>query len=512
MAIWDNWINRIIDRRLDAKAADPMPPIFAGEKPDTGGIAGWGDWSDDQVQRHATNSAWVHSDIELIANNLSVGVLGVVEKEGEETEAIDNHEFEQLWEFPNKFMSSAWMLKYLVWWYLLRGEAYIMIVPDQAGSEVMELWPLPSNRMQPIPDAENYIRGYAYTSKKDGQPQFIAPENICYIPRPNPFNYHRGMSPITAYRLELEGDTAAAQWNRDTFNDGLTLRMLIGLRADMADRVYQKAKAELIEELVNKGRRFLIARAGDVSATNLSMTHKDAEFLSLRAFSRDIIDRVYQIPEGYWSAKANRATAEAAKASMIESAVWPLALAFSGAITRQIVMPYYGDNLRAEFEDLRPRDRMLQIAERKVYWQVKIVDEAREELGLEPLGDERGETLVSQIAKPTPPQFGGSPGGQPPPGAPQQQPPQLQDTKALSDDLRRWQGIALRRIKAGEPAAYDFESEHIPPHVSAGIKVGLSEAANEKEVKAAFAAGFRGCKGSPQAADGDPPPDWYDYP
>ena len=510
MAIWDNLFNRIIDRRIDAKAADrnPMPPVYAGEAPSTGSIAGWGDWSDDQIQRHATNSAWVHSDIELIANNLSAGTLGVVEKDGEETEAIENHPFEELWEFPNKFMSSAWMVKYLTWWYLLRGEAYIMIVPDQSGTEVKELWPLPSNRMQPIPDANDYIKGYAYTSKKDGQPQFIDPENICYIPRPNPFNYHRGMSPITAYRLELEGDTAAAEWNRDTFRDGLTLRMLITLRADMADPVYTTAKAEVLEELVTKQRRFMVARAGDVTATNLSMTHKDAEFLNLRGFSRDIIDRIYQIPEGYWSAKVNRSTAEAAKASMIESAVWPLALSFAGAITRQIVMRYYGENLRAEYEDFRPRDRLLQMQERKVYWQITLVDEAREELGLEPLGDERGEMLVSQIAKPTPPQFGGAPV----PGQPALPEPEMADTKAITDDLRRWQGIALRRIKAGEPALYDFESEHIPPDMIAGIKAALAEAASDKEVKAAFAAGFRVCKGDPQAAGGDQSPDWYDYP
>jgi len=504
MAIWDNVLNRIIDRRIEAKAADrnPMPPVFAGEAPSTGTIAGWGDWSDDQVQRHATNSAWVHSDIELIANNLSAGVLGIVEKEGEETEAIVNHPFEELWEFPNEFMSSAWMLRYLLWWYLLRGEAYMMIVPDQAGSEVVELWPLPSNRMQPIPDAKNYIRGYAYTSKKDGRPKLLAAENVCYIPRPNPFNYHRGMSPITAYRLELEGDTAAAEWNRDTFNEGLTLRTLLSLRADMSDSLYLKARAEILEELVTKKRRFMVGRAGDVDATNLSMTHKDAEFLSLRSFSRDLIDRIYQIPEGYWSAKANRATAEAAKSSMIESAVWPLALAFAGAITRQIVMRYYGENLRAQFEDFRPRDRELQIKERQLYWQIQKLDEAREEMDLEPIGGELGETLVSQIAKPMP-QFG----GQQEQGAPE--PP---DTKALTDDLRRWQGIALRKLKAGEAAAYDFESDHIPLEMSSAIKAALVDATDDKEVKAAFAAGFRVGKGTPAGAADSITPDWYNYP
>ena len=198
---------------------------------------------------------------------------------------------------------------------------------------------------------------------------------------------------------------------------------------------------------------------------------------------------------------------------MIESAVWPLALSFASAITRQIIMRYYGENLRAEYEDFRPRDRMLQIAERKVYWQVKKVDEAREELDLEPLGGELGETLVSQIAKPTPPQFGGLPGGQPAPGTPpQQQPPQLEDTKAITDDLRRWQGISLRRVKAGESAAYDFESDHIPEDMSAHIKAALIEAASDKEVKAAFAAGFRVGKGAAASAADSVTPDWYNYP
>ena len=67
---------------------------------------------------------------------------------------------------------------------------------------------------------------------------------------------------------------------------------------------------------------------------------------------------------------------------------------------------FYTDDLLGEFEDVRPRDRALLVQERRTYWQVQKVSEAREELGLDPLGDERDEKLISELRA----QIGG-PGG-----------------------------------------------------------------------------------------------------
>ena len=122
------------------------------------------------LERTAITCAWVYSDVQLLANILSETPFGVLRRQGEEMEDIPSHPFEQLLEWPNKFMDQSWLLAYTALWFLLRGEAYWFQVPDRSG-QLVEIWPIPASRMYPIPDPKKYIRGYAYKSTHDGQPQ-----------------------------------------------------------------------------------------------------------------------------------------------------------------------------------------------------------------------------------------------------------------------------------------------------------------------------------------------------
>ena len=65
-------------------------------------------------------------------------------------------------------------------------------------------------------------------------------------------------------------------------------------------------------------------------------------------------------------------------------------------------------------------------------------------------------------------------------------------SKAVSDDLRKWESIASKRFRDNGSASYDFVSQYIPAEVSDGVKAALAIATTEQEVEAAFVAGFRG--------------------
>jgi HK97 family phage portal protein len=510
------WLDNILDRAIGRlgymKASDvPISVAFAGEAPPDP-LVNFGGFTDEQRERLAITSAWVYSDIRAIANEGSGASIGIHRSLGQEkTEEIVDHPFERLMRRPNGFMSGDWLKQYTLWWWLLRGEAYWWKVFDLSG-ELKQLWPIPSTRMKPIPDRKKYIRGYVYFPRHGQKAKELPPEQVCFFRFPNPFDFHRGLAPLTAYRLALETDTAAVRWNRDTFNQGGALQMLISLPADLGKVEFTRRKAEIVEELVEKQRRFMIGRAGDIKAEQLSVSHKDLEFLAGREFTREEIDRVFGIPAGYWAKDANRANAEAAKATMIEQAVWPLLKLMHGDITAQIIIPHYGEDLLAQFDDVRPRDRRLQLSERKQAETTQTVNEARAARGepeyAGPLADTIGELPVPLA---TNAQFvmameglvaglgglGGSGGGI---GA---------NGKAMREDLRRWRGIALRRLRDGEdPAGYDFESEHIGDGVKAEIGLLLATAETETEVKAAFAAPFRaGGQGRDHGGN-----DWSGYP
>jgi len=482
MPIWDRWIDSSLQRLGYVKADParvPIGTVFESEAPRRPELD-FDQWTNEQKERLALTLSWVFSDINLISGKVAQADLGVYEYQNESLTAIVDHPFEQLMQRPFRFWPKAFTLRYTVAWWLLRGEAYWWKLFDGAG-DLAGFLPVPSARMRPIPDSQAYIGGFAY-KPRHGKPAIRIPaEQVVFFRFPNPFDFHRGLSPRTGYQLPMETDIAAQKWNRDTFTKEATLRTLIGLPAELDPKVYRQAKEEILRELTELGRRFMVARSGQVSAEVLGQNHKDLEFLAGREFSREEIDRVFGVPAGYWAKEATRANSEAAKATLIEDTVWPLLVLMHDAITEQVIIPHYGQGMRARFEDIRPRDRKLLVQERRQNWQVMTVDEARGDLGMEPLADEvMGKTLVPLVTK-------GGPGQALTPGMEGKARGTLTPThldvargrlsqgeRERLEDLRRWRSVARRLEGEGKSAAgYAFVSEWIPEGLAAGIRSAI---------------------------------------
>lgn len=487
------WLDKAVDRAVDRvvsgyvnRRGDRVTPsfLFGGEAPLGSTTILGADLKGVQRSRLAVTSSWIWSDIAAIANIASSTPFDAYEKEGEATTAIVDHPYERLMRVPNEEIDGEFLVKYSVWWQLLQGESYWLLVDDSAG-ELVEMWPLPSSRMQPVPDAQEYIAGYLYWPLRGQPPKPLPTESVMFWRQhPNPFEYHRGMTPMTAYYAPMETDLKAAAWNRDTFTDEIALKTLFLLK-NVEGGDFEVLKAEILHELQEKKRRFWIAHADDVDVTQWGLTKKDMEFLAGRAFSRDEIDRVFGIPAGYWSEKSNRANADAANAAFIEGAVWPLLKSLAGAITTQILVPRYGKDILGQFQDIRPRDRRLQVLERKTYWPVTKLNEARDELGKAeydgPLADVIGELPVGLA---TDPQFVMAMAGLVPAMGVVQA---GGNGRAAKEDLRRWRSIERRRFREGEePGSYDFTSDYLSLDVMAEVKAALEGAGDVEAIDTAF--------------------------
>ena len=487
------WIGKQIAGMGFVKADDrgggvSISTVLGGEAPRIGplNIPVMDDEAQQRAERLAVTSAWAYSDINLIASEFARASFGVYEQGEESLEEVIAHPFETLLAKPNKFTDHSFLLRYTMTWLQLRGEAYWWLVDDNSG-ELTEIWHIPSSRMRPIPDKEKYISGYAYQPRSGQKPVIIPPETVCFFRLPNPFDYHRGLSSLSAARLALEADYSAATWNKETFDKEAVLRMLFSLPENMGRVDYETRKTELIHQLTEERARFIVSRTGDIKAEQFGLSHKDLEFLAGREFLQQEIDRIFSVPGGLWAKDATYANAQAALSMFINSTIYPLHVLMAEAMTAQIIRPRYGDNLRGRFEDIRPRDRELLVKERNQYWQIKTVDEARKDLGLTELEDaELGGTLVPLATK--------AQGGAPMQGQSFMSAPMKADGREMRDDLRRWQSVALRRLRDGQdPNGYDFVSEHIPGNVVVAVKVALASAITAEEVKAAFAATFCGC-------------------
>ncbi len=470
---------------------------------------------DEQNARTAIQSPWVYRNVNAIAQEVSVSTLVMKRLTADGDEDIDQHLLELLWEQPNPYMGRAWLMQFWTWQLLLSGEAYLFLAPK--GNDIGEIWPIPSWYVLPVPDEQRFIKHYAFKMPAMEKPIIIDPKYIVYSRLPNPFNIRRGLSPLAALMVDIVGDLAMARWNTAFFGtENATPEGMISVNKDMLDADLARVREEIRNFFGDGKRRVAVARAGDMAWTEFGRSQKDMEFLQGRAFNSKVIDTVFGIPEGYWSKDATRANSEGAKATMIENAVWPKLVLLAEDLNAQVVRQWYGDDLRAEFEDIRPRNRTLELDELKTWMAFLTVDELRKEIDFEPIGDGRGTLLPAEIGKgmtdgrtpeeleqqeqeavdsmppaelpeDAPVAAQEAPGGAEPLGADSDGTPTPPDvTEEVKADLRRWETKALKAVKDGKSAAVRFTSEVLPPALVAHVQEALVSAQDVPGVKAVF--------------------------
>lgn len=463
----------------------------------------------DRAARRALANAWVFSDIAAIAREFSAAKLIVKQRDGEDLADVDNHELEQVWRKPNPVMSRSFLAEYWIYSRLLFGESYFFLAPK--GTTVRELWPVPAQRMTPVPDENLVIKEYHYKARPDQQrPTVIPAEYIIYSRTVNPFNPLRGLPPLNAAMLAVDTDLAQAQWNRNFFDKfNAVPSAVISLKPDVLDTDFLRFRQELFDFFGGAQRRTMVARGGDVDVKMFGSTQKDMDFLGGRELNKSEIDRVFGIPEGYWSADATRANSSHAASALTNNVIWPLLVALSEDLQTALVPEWYPDNTVVQFEDIRPRDRemaMREVASRQSYW---TINELRQEEGKDALNGEIFAVLPASAAlslaaqgvidlrdeepeaDTLPPDVAADPelaaalsGGELPPADEAYEAATEQMTKALG----LWEKKALKRLKDGRKPACAFESAEISDNVKADVLAALESAETMDAVRAAFKA------------------------
>lgn len=523
MGILDTLARRLGYYTPDDVKALPRPgslyPANGGNGIAYGGPLTFPGWSQyeaqaqgDRKQQRAMLSPWVYSDIAAISREFSAAQLVIKLRKDEDLKDAINHPLEQLWHRPNPVMSRTFIAEYWVYSRLLFGESYLYLAPK--GNDIGELWPVPAQFMTPVPDETAVIKEYHYKTRPDQKPVVIPSEYIVYSRTVNPFNLLRGLPPLTAALLAVDADLAMAEWNRNFFSKfNAVPHAVISLKPDVLDSDFLRFRQELFDFFGGTQRRTMVARGGDVDVKMFGTSQKDMDFLAGRELSKEEIDRVFGIPEGYWSADATRANSSHAGSVLVNNVIWPLLVSLAEDLQVALVPEWYPDTTVVEFEDIRPRDRELALRETTTRLQYWTLNELRQEDGKEPLDGEIFEVLPAQAAltiasggvidlpdeepeeeaeeDDTPPDVAADPelaaalnGGELPPASEEFEAATEQMTKALG----QWERKALKRIKEGRGAACSFESTSIPQSVKAAVLESLESAQTADAVRDAFKA------------------------
>lgn len=477
---------------------------------------------DEQRARQWIQSSTVYACIQAIANELSTANVVLKRRTDEGEEDVDNAPFEVRWERPNPIMGRGYLMQYWAWQLLLSGRAYLYARP--VGGQLAELWPVPSWYLTVVPDRDGLIKGYAFKKPNaESTPVFIEAKYICYSRLPNPFDIYDGLAPGAAGNVAISSDIAMAQWNLQYFSeDNGVPSGLVSVPKDMLDQDIARVRMELRDFFGRGQRRVAVARAGDLEWQAFGHTQKDMEFQTGRQYSEKEIMRVFGIPEGYFSDKANRANAEQARATMIENAVWPRLTLLAEDLNAQWGGTWWSEDERVAFDDIRPRNIDQEIAIYNAESSIRTLDELRQLRNLDPIGDYRGKLLMEEIKKAAPmpatpasdeveaaiaaaeeaamaeveaaaPEEPTDEAPAPEDGTlPELTPPEAEgdapvDAEALkAREVSVWRRAALKDLKRGRAPAIAFEAHHLDPATATAIRGALEGAQDAEAVKAAF--------------------------
>lgn len=445
-------------------------------------------------ERHANlyaNLAWIQIAISQVAGAVASTPFAVQQRTRGGLKQIEDHPFEMLLEDPNPNQDQSEFLEDTVMWRMTTGNCYWWLNKSDENSPPDEMFIIPSNKCQPVPDGNMGIRGYLFDNGS-GVPIPLEPWEVVHFKRSNPLNKYVGLSPIQALATDATGDLGAQRYNANTFADGNIKQDGFLAFAEFIDEGrWQRLKEDQKEAHGGtKHQRMGMLRgvgAGGVQWISTVMSRSEMQYLEMRQFT---LEEVYaMLAPGLASilaVNATEANSTAGKDTFLSFAVYRQTYALGKKITQK-VLPSYGVGLVGEFEDVRRVDTQIELLEQAAYERTHTIEETRAKYYQDkPLGDERDNLFPAEVGKGL--TDARKPEDKPPPVL-NNVPPPVEDLTAAGKalDRQRWRTVALKALAAGRaPGSRPFDPDYLEDGETIRIRGALVHASTEDQVKAAF--------------------------
>ena len=304
-----------------------------------------------------------------------------------------DHPVQKLLDAPNLFWTRGDLWRATETYLNLWESAFWGLERDELGN-VVEVWPLRSDKMRVIPDPQRYVKGFVYVAQ-GRQPVSYVPEDIVWMRYFNPLDEYAGLSPIAPLRLSADMGLDALRANRNTLSNDSTPGMFIETTDiptdDEVKEFYERWESRF--RGAENARRPALLSAG-MKATNLGFSPREMEYLQSLRWSLEDVARVYGVPKAMMGdiEQITFSNFVTARRVFWEDTIVPQ-LMFYQEVLNQRLLPYLGEpSLYVEFdtsviEALRESEND-KARRRRLYVSAGIltVDEVRQEMNLPPLG------------------------------------------------------------------------------------------------------------------------------
>ncbi len=269
----------------------------------------------------------------------------------EDRTLVSSHAVLDLLERPNKFMSGAELVEAGQQHNELTGETNIVVGTVPGVKYPVDLWPIRPDRIEPVPDPYDFLKGWIYRGP-DGDRVPLETRELLRHKRPSPLDPYRGMGPIQALMLELDGQRYGKEWQAAFFQNSARPGGIIEVDKRLDDDEFDEMKARWNEQHrgVSKAHRVAIVENG-AKWIETAFSMRDLQMVESDAAARDKVLVAFGFPKSMLgiTEDVNRANAEAGEYVFARWLVQPRLKKWRAMWNTQL-LPWYGDQMARRYE------------------------------------------------------------------------------------------------------------------------------------------------------------------
>jgi HK97 family phage portal protein len=238
------------------------------------------------------------------------------------TEVV-SHAALSLWNKPNDFHSGFAFREGSNQHLELCGETFWVVNRENALSIPTSMWYVRPDRMEPVPDPDDFLVGWIYTGP-NGEQVPLTLDQVILEKLPDPLDPFRGAGPVASIMANIQQQKYATEYQRNLFLNGASSGGIIQF-GDASNRI--RLTDREFDEFTDRWREQHqgVARAGRVGVLengaswvpNSDQTNRDLEYGNLRQANRDEIREAWRMHKSMLGTveDVNRANAQTAEES-----------------------------------------------------------------------------------------------------------------------------------------------------------------------------------------------------
>jgi HK97 family phage portal protein len=279
---------------------------------------------------------------------------------------VVQHAALQLWNKPNGIMSGFEFREGSNQHLELTGETF-WVIDKESVVFPTSMWYVRPDRMEPIPDPDDFLLGWMYTGP-NGEQVPLRTDEVIIEKMPDPLDSFRGAGPVGSIMANIDQQKYATEYQRNLFYNGAQ-------PGGILQSPNRLGEAEF-DELVDRWRETHqgVARAGRIGILENGITwipdthsNKDLEYGNLRLTNRDEIREAWRMHKHMLGTTddVNRANATTAEEVFVGWQTLPRLDRRRDTLNYKL-LPLFGstgDNVEFDYEDPSPANEEADNAE-----------------------------------------------------------------------------------------------------------------------------------------------------